>query len=163
MIIKVYFFFLYNILFLSHCLGQEEVEIIEIDTIEEQEDTTYIIGFPIYFYPIIKIKDRIINIPDIYKHKKITGKVSVDFTINKKGEINDYILSEIFLKDSMDNYIIYYYNNKHINKYSDTLVVFYDLILEKKKDILIEIDSNFINCIKDNKLNCNFIFIFKDD
>ncbi len=152
--------FLFLTLFISIAYGQE----IKVnDSIVKNEDTSLLPSY-IYPSPSLELKDsNIIELPIQYKNKGITGNVFTCFFVDKKGQIIDYIIINMYLKDSLNNKLFHFYNENRINEYPQKVQIFYDLVLEKKKDIIITVNDDFVNYIKDGEMHFSVRFVFKDD
>ncbi len=149
-------------LFVSIVLSQE----IDIsDTIQQNDTIPYYLPSYCYYLPSIELKNKnnILHLPKEYQNKGITGKMYTCFYVDKHGKIHNYVLMKVSLRDSLDNEIINFFNRDRIHEYSDTLQVFYRIALEKKEDIIITVDSNFVDYIKDAKMSFGITFTFEDD
>ncbi len=150
-------------LFISISLAQE-IEIIDIDTIEKDTLVPFLLPHYIPPCPSVELKDsNIIKLPNQYKNRGLIAKSYTNFCIDKKGQTSDFVLIRLSLKDSLNNEIFDFFNKNRINEYPHKVQIFYDLILEKKKDIDITVNSDFVNYIKDSKMSFLIRFIFKDD
>ena len=131
-------------LFVSIVLSQE----IDIsDTIQQNDTIPYYLPSYCYYLPSIELKNKnnILHLPKEYQNKGITGKMYTCFYVDKHGKIHNF------------------FNRDRTHEYSDTLQVFYRIALEKKEDIIITVDSNFVDYIKDAKMSFGITFTFEDD